>query len=775
MIMKRIFLGLLWVALTQISILGKAQSVETQLQDYADNPIVEQVSIQVSETIVGAGETIWFQASINPTDTTQEPSRVIYLELFNQQKLAVVQGIYQASLGLSTGQLTLPDSLAGGWYQLRAYTQYMLNGRSNRFFTQPILVVNTNATKPASAPDAQRNQANFALHPEGGNWVAGEENKIIAQFHSLENYSDTAQLAILQVADSAVVARTAVLHRLEELTFTPKADTSYLARFINTDTSYIQLPQAQPDNFALQVNTKGASLEINVTKPSAAPRAFIAIRSGKRLLHFQPVDQPSFTISLPVSQTQGLVEIAILDNQATVFAQRLFYTEGLTNNSLISLSESTVSPREELQVSLNNSPNLNEATLALTVRKIRFSRYPLSVAALDNVGLSGVSLPADLPAEQAPTWINQWLVTQNSAWPRWSEMLAQKNSSQKYELEDEMLLITGSVQTSQPINEDDQVLLSIPGDDPYFEYSEIEEDGRFAIPISRVYGLQNSILQYNSATDELPQDIRWKIDNIFASSSPSNFSHPYTISDKEWQQLVDDYQARKSIQQGYYDFEEDAEDTVAKTRKQFRFYGAPNMQIDPEDYIDLPSFEEICRELLPGVRLMKKKKVYDFDIFNPASRKFLPNEPILLLDGVPIQDKEYIINYPPDQIDFIETVNRRTYYGNVRLDGVLAIYTKQEKAYEDALSGKAHFTTLPYYTPSAPFSSPDSLTKSLPDFRTLLYWKPNITLHSDNTPSFSFTTSDELGQYEVVVQGLTKKGESFYESTIFEVQPANLP
>ncbi|MGB3585732.1 MAG: hypothetical protein WBA23_04280, partial [Tunicatimonas sp.] len=85
------------------------------------------------------------------------------------------------------------------------------------------------------------------------------------------------------------------------------------------------------------------------------------------------------------------------------------------------------------------------------------------------------------------------------------------------------------------------------------------------------------------------------------------------------------------------------------------------------------------------------------------------------------------------------------------------------------------FTTLPYYTPSVSFSSPDSLTTSLPDFRTLLYWKPNITFQSDDAPSFSFTTSDELGQYEVVVQGLTKQGKPFYESIIFEVQPANLP
>ncbi|WP_424585141.1 hypothetical protein, partial [Tunicatimonas sp.] len=513
--MKQIYLGLFWLAIMQIATFGKAQNVEDQLQNYTDSLASEQVSVQLSEAIVGAGETLWFQAIINSTDTTREASRVVYLELFNRQRTAVAQGIYQASLGLATGQLTLPDSLAGGWYQLRAYTQYMLNNRSNSLLTQPILVINTNTTNPSSVPDTQRNQASFTVHSEGGNWVAGKKNQVVAQFHSLKNHSDTAQLEILQVTDSTVVARTPVLRQLEEFTFTPKADTSYLARFINTDTSYIQLPEAQPDDYTLQVSANGTRLEINATKPSTAPITFIAVRSGSHLLHFQRVDQSFFSTSLPVSQTPGLIEIAMLNNQATVLAQRLFYTEEPANNSLISLSRSTVSPREELQVSLNNNPNLNEATLALTVRKLRFSEYPLSVAALDNVGLSGVSLPNDLSAEQVPAWINQWLVTQKSAWPSWSEMLVQESSSQNYEPEDEMLLITGRVQTSQTIDEDDRILLSIPGDDPYFEYSRIEENGRFAIPISRVYGLQNSILQYNSATDELPQNIQWEVDDTF--------------------------------------------------------------------------------------------------------------------------------------------------------------------------------------------------------------------------------------------------------------------
>ncbi|WKN45631.1 hypothetical protein [Tunicatimonas pelagia] len=771
--MKRVYFGLLWLVLIQAPILGKAQGVGTMLQNYASKSATEEVFLQLSETAVGVGDTIWFQASINQPDTAQNPSRVVYIELFNQQKVAVAQGIYQASLGVATGQLSLPDSLVGGWYQLRAYTQHMQNRHSSNFFTQPILVVNVNATNPS--PATRPNPPSFTLHPEGGNWVADKKTNVVAQLYSSANHTDTIRLEIIQASDSAVVAQATFSHRLAKLSYTPQADTSYMARLITADTSYTQLPNAKPDDCTLRVSSDGNQLKIDVTKQPSIREVFLAIRSGKQLLHAQAVNQPSFSTSVPTSQVPGLIEVVLLDNQAQVLAQRLFYIDEPTSSSSISLSKTTVSPREELHVSLSDIPNLNEVTLALTVRKTHLSQHPLSVAVLNNFGLAGVSLPTDLPASQTSAWVNQWLVTQKSSWRSWPKMLSQEDSSERFIAEDEMLLITGSVHTSQPIGEDDQVLLSIPGDDPYFEYSEITEGGRFAIPISRVYGSQNSILQYNSATDEQPQSIRWKVDSTFASSPPAKFYAPYTITNDEWQKLVNEYRTRKSIQQGYYYFEDNAEDTLGQSRKQFRFYGAPNVQIDPEDYIALPSFEEICRELLPGVRLMKKKKVYDFDVFNPTSRKFLPNEPTLLLDGVPIQDKDYIINFPPDQIDFIETVNRRTYYGNVRLDGVIALYTKQEKAYEDALAGRAHFTTLPYYTPLVSFSSPDSLIASLPDFRTLLHWKPNVTLDTDETGSLSFTTSDELGQYEAVLQGVTKEGEVIYEIATFEVKPADLP
>jgi hypothetical protein len=53
------------------------------------------------------------------------------------------------------------------------------------------------------------------------------------------------------------------------------------------------------------------------------------------------------------------------------------------------------------------------------------------------------------------------------------------------------------------------------------------------------------------------------------------------------------------------------------------------------------------------------------------------------------------------------------------------------------------------------------------DFRTLLYWNPDIKVTSDTR--ISFYTSDHLSEYEVVVRGRTSDGEVVYGRTAFHV------
>ncbi|MEM9674388.1 MAG: hypothetical protein AAF992_17475, partial [Bacteroidota bacterium] len=519
--MKRLFTCFLWILLTQTSLTSQAQTLENQLRDFSESEVHEQLHLQLSESVVGAGESIWFQAAIINVDSTKELSRVVYLELFNRQQKVVARGVYPASYGIATGQLALPDSLAGGWYQLQAYTQYMRNSYSTNYFSQPMLVINTDLSNP-SLP-LSNSQPSLQLFPEGGNWVSNQENNVVALAYA--DFSGEGRLDVLQTFDSSVVAQTAINNGLGEFNFSPLADTSYVARLITSDTIYYSIPQAQSDSYSLQVSIARNHLEIKGQTQTFSEGAFLAIRTDNNLLHYQPIEQNPFSLDLLVSKMRGLVEIAILDTKAKTLARRLIYLHPENNQLSLNLSTQTVSPRENVSVTINSDTNIDQNNLSIAVRKLYSPKYPISVPLLDQFGLSELLIPEGV---SAPQWINRWLVTQTAPWLSWSDMLTPKPSLQQFAKEDEMLLITGQVQTSQPINEGDRVLLSIPGDDPYFEYSAIAEDGTFAIPVSRVYGSPNSILQYQSATDDQPQSIQWTIDSVFASSAPDFFYPPYS-------------------------------------------------------------------------------------------------------------------------------------------------------------------------------------------------------------------------------------------------------
>ena len=50
---------------------------------------------------------------------------------------------------------------------------------------------------------------------------------------------------------------------------------------------------------------------------------------------------------------------------------------------------------------------------------------------------------------------------------------------------------------------------------------------------------------------------------------------------------------------------------------------------------------------------------------------------------------------------------------------------------------------------------------TIPDIRAVLYWNPSQTLNQSGKAAIEFYSSDLLGNYRVIVRGLTVQGEPF--------------
>ena len=56
-----------------------------------------------------------------------------------------------------------------------------------------------------------------------------------------------------------------------------------------------------------------------------------------------------------------------------------------------------------------------------------------------------------------------------------------------------------------------------------------------------------------------------------------------------------------------------------------------------------------------------------------------------------------------------------------------------------------------------------------PDFRTTLFWDPDITIEN-GTANRLFFTSDQTGMYKIIVEGITDEGIVSLGSAEFEVK-----
>ena len=114
---------------------ASAQTVKG-LKDYAVNIIrfnkeypQEKVYVHMDNRSYFIGDTIWFKAYVMDAMTSHptQQSGVLYVELLNEYSAEMAHKKMQLENGMCHGGFALKDDYRTGYYEIRAYTRYMLN------------------------------------------------------------------------------------------------------------------------------------------------------------------------------------------------------------------------------------------------------------------------------------------------------------------------------------------------------------------------------------------------------------------------------------------------------------------------------------------------------------------------------------------------------------------------------------------------------------------------------------------------------------------------
>ncbi len=193
----------------------------------------------------------------------------------------------------------------------------------------------------------------------------------------------------------------------------------------------------------------------------------------------------------------------------------------------------------------------------------------------------------------------------------------------------------------------------------------------------------------------------------------------------------------------------------------------------PAEYVNLPDFVSIAKEILPFVRYRKngsKGKLF----INDGESDIVRENPMLFVDGVPLTEVELIENRGTDKIREIDVRWRPRVFGDLLFqNGIIMIWSNHPDFWDLNTSKYISVYNLECYQPKMVQQYPDYSKASqhnLPDFRQTLYWNADIKVAKGQPASIDFYTSDEVGTFEIVLKGMDENGEPVTVSKLIKVE-----
>jgi hypothetical protein len=206
-----------------------------------------------------------------------------------------------------------------------------------------------------------------------------------------------------------------------------------------------------------------------------------------------------------------------------------------------------------------------------------------------------------------------------------------------------------------------------------------------------------------------------------------------------------------------------------------RFYGKPEMEVLLDDYIRLPDMTEVFFELLPGIILRSGRTGYEVKITNPLTGVFYEGPPLVMIDGVILNDLNVLVGLNPDLVEKIEVVKTPYLTGDLVLHGIVNVITRSGDFSDVTMPDYASILTYRVFEPDSYFISPEypdekSRSGRKPDLRNTLYWNPSVKTDNEGVAEIEFWTSDVPGNYTINVRGISGSGKTISVSKSFIVR-----
>lgn len=767
----------------------------------------EKAYLQTDRAYYSTGETVWFSTYLVNGKSTSltATSNNLYVELVSSKSLVLDSKIIRVDGGLGKGDFELKDSIPSGWYNIRAYTNWMRNFGNDFVFQKRIYVTNNivenasffsrNAAKKEEAAVPAKAKS-IAFFPEGGALVEGLTSIVAFKTNDEQGNGLKATGSIISSKGDTVVTFNSTEAGMGIFAFTPQPGEKYrVAGHYDQEKFSATLPVILGKGLSMHVTTDSANIKAVI---SANTDIFAELKDKSisvLLKHAGDViysgaiklSKPTVSVTIPTKGfARGISALTLLDDQGRPNCERLVFIQGDENIQLaISADKAMYKSREKVTLKVKTSNALGQPV-----------KTSLSLAAVDEMVpddgqniLAYFLLQSEIKGEiknaaqyfdaSNPARLKQLdllLLTQG-----WRDYLWKKlaDSSIKISYMPEPgITIKGSVReklADKPLANMNITLFgsNFTGDKLFT--TKTDQDGRYFLDGLKWYG--NQAIKISSKDDKdkkggwLQIDTLIKPLNLASLKMPqTGIPNPLNVALGQRMDYNRTYKFGDSITLSDVEIKAEKSKRVVLFDETLTTFGYPEQvfNITAADY----SYKGLEHFLL--TKANGAMPVEDSDSIGNEGVTFIANGK-KVRPRIKVNNREELVaerlDYYSLTMDQINQVKIQHLIGNTGNDVYLISLNLKDEAMRGPnlnllnVNLNGYYNARTFYSPN--YANPSTQSK---DLRTTIFWNPAVKTNENGEAIITFYNSDNKSNVRIKADGITDKGVAVAAKTGYKVQ-----
>jgi len=753
------------------------------IQKYHQNNVYLQTDKNEYET----GETIYYKAYIlnNAEKIPEKLVKNLYVELVSPNKHVSMSRLLKIVNGQATGDFPVLDTIYTGMYELRAYTENMKNAGSDYLFSKEIRInhpqkvfYNKEFHKKAKKIKKNRPELDLQFFPEGGEMI--DKIETIVAFKAIDQNGNSIDVeGEIYSGKKKLISQFKSKHLgMGKFELIPEHNQKYYALVRNHKgkTQRFNLPEVKKEGYSLRIGDEKDlySIQIYTNKKfendPVAKTVYLIVQSGGKIYsagkHILVNNKISVRIGKKILPS-GVTQFTLFDGKGQPYCERLVFTDH--QDKLLfqtNMKNKRFKKRSKIEFDIeikNPDEEKVAASISVSVRqKQNFGKDAPTIRTylLLQSELKGRIENPEYYFNSDPEVMNNLdLLMLTQGWRKflWRDILSDSIFKPEFPIETD-LRVTGRVTkylfdisvpdailTMTMLNKYNDIYKTVSGKKGYFEYTGLEFSDTMDVLIE--VRTQNNKKNVLILVDE---------------PKPVNSIY-YPFSDF----YLDSLSKRRKPE--YKKFEEELPDP--NKPEDFKIHSNPDQVVKFTDQMTNSGQNvlDILESRVPGLQVDNNQAT-----MRGPSSLFMSNEPLYLLDGVPV-DFGTIQTMNPLDVEYVDILKgpSAAIYGIRGSNGVIAVYTKKGFYYK---RGEIHFKMLGYHTPKM-FYMPKYTTENennpIADLRKTIFWSPNLKPDEQGNVHVEFYQSDLTGEFEIVIEGMDMKGKTGSFIDIYTVEDEN--